>query len=229
MENRGIATERGNINREIEVSNQRLRQLKARISKLQNWLKEESSNSEPPTLADVIQEVLSKRELTGKSNRYQSISNLKAAAKMLSFLTANNIMDMAGLEEKVQSMYSKQFAIRNKSKPIERRLKVLDAHIKQADIYLKYKGKARTEPEEIIFAAAKKYITDHLNGKGKIPYKSWSAERTKLTTERNGINQEYISLKNEVKEIEKIRRSVYNIMCEENARTQPARAQDMEL
>lgn len=63
MEKRGIRTERGNLNREIEVTNQRLRQLKARISKLQNWLKEEAANTEPPTpLADVIRGVLSKRE-----------------------------------------------------------------------------------------------------------------------------------------------------------------------
>ncbi len=34
--------ERGDLNRKIEVTNKRLRQLKARISKLQNWLKEES-------------------------------------------------------------------------------------------------------------------------------------------------------------------------------------------
>ncbi len=39
MEKRGIRTERGDLNREIEVTNQKLRQLKARISKLQNWLK----------------------------------------------------------------------------------------------------------------------------------------------------------------------------------------------
>ena len=37
-----IRTERGDLNREIEVTNKRLRQLKARISKLQNWLKEEA-------------------------------------------------------------------------------------------------------------------------------------------------------------------------------------------
>ena len=50
MEKRGIRTERGDINREIEVNNQLLRQLKARIVKLQNWLREETENAEPPTL-----------------------------------------------------------------------------------------------------------------------------------------------------------------------------------
>ena len=86
MEKRGIPTERGNLNREIEVTNQRLRQLKARISKLQNWLKDEAANTEPPTLADVIQGILSKRERSGEQSRYTTIHNLKAAANMLYFL-----------------------------------------------------------------------------------------------------------------------------------------------
>jgi len=230
MEKRGIATERGNLNREIEVTNQRLRQLKARIVKLQNWLKEEAASNEPPTLADVIQGILSRREQTGKSDRYQSIGNLKAAAKMLNFLQENQIMDMAGLGEKVKDIYGRQLNIRDELKPVERRLKVLDEHIKQADIYRKHKGnKARNESEDILFVAAKKYITDHLNGRGKIPYSTWKAERDKLTAERHRLNQEYVSLKDEVKEVEQIRKSVDNIMCEENRRTQPKRAQDMEL
>ncbi|WP_349948749.1 hypothetical protein ABFV83_10140 [Lacrimispora sp. BS-2] len=83
-------------NREIEVTNQRLRQLKARISKLQNWLKEEMQNNAPPTLADVIQGILARREQSGKSDRYQAIGNLKAAAKMLNFLQQNQIRGYGG-------------------------------------------------------------------------------------------------------------------------------------
>ncbi len=71
-----------------------MRQLKARISKLQSWLKEESENTEPPTLADYIQGILSRKAQTGKLGYSQSLYNLKDAAKMLNFLQANNIMDM---------------------------------------------------------------------------------------------------------------------------------------
>ena len=49
MEKKGIRTERGDINREIEVTNQQLRQLKARIAKLQSWVKTETENTEPPS------------------------------------------------------------------------------------------------------------------------------------------------------------------------------------
>jgi len=93
MEKHGIRTERGNRNREIEVTNQRLRQLKACISKLRSWLKEE---------------------------------------------TANDIEDFARLKEKVMFMFDKQHSIAEKLKPIDRRLKVLDEHISNAEKYFQY-------------------------------------------------------------------------------------------
>ena len=230
MEKRGIRTERGNINREIEVTNQRLRQLKARIAKLQNWLAEETANTAPPTLADVVEGILSRKEQSGNSGRYQAIGNLKAAAKMLNFLTANGIQDMAGLSDYVINLHKKQFAIRDKLKPIERRLKVLDEHIKQADIYRKYKGgNANNEAERILFEAAKKYITAHLNGNKQIPYHTWTAERTKLLAEQKPLNRDYFLLKDEVKEVEQIRKNVDSILREEAPRKQPRKSQDMEL
>ena len=150
MEKRGIRTERGDLNREIEVTNQKLRQLKARIAKLQKWLKEEQENTEPPTLADYIQGILSRRAQEGKSQVSQSLYNLKDAAKMLSFLQANNIMDTAGLDEKFKSMIGEQLDIQGKLKPVERRLATLKKHIEQSDIYFKYKGKKKlTEAEQI--------------------------------------------------------------------------------
>ena len=181
MEKRGIRTERGDLNREIEVTNQSLRQLKARISKLQKWLKEEQENTEPPTLADYIQGILSRRAREGKSQVSQSIYNLKDAAKMLNFLQANNIMDMAGLDEKFKSMIGEQLDIQGKLKPVERRLGTLKKHLEQADIYFKYKGKKPlTEAEQILFTTAKDYLKGVMNGKTTIPTKTWKEEYTKL-------------------------------------------------
>ena len=39
---------------------------------------------------------------------------------MLNFLQANNIMDMAGLDEKFKSMIGEQLDIQGKLKPVER-------------------------------------------------------------------------------------------------------------
>ena len=230
MERRGIRTERGNMNREVEVTNQRLRQLKARISKLQNWLKEEMENTEPPTLADYIQNILSRKAQAGKSGYSQSLYNLKDAANMLNFLTANKIMDMDGLNEKFKSMIGAQMDIRDELKPIERRLPVLKKHIEQAEIYLKLKGKKPlSEAEQIRFTAAKDYLKDVMNGKTTLPTKTWKTEYAKLTAEQKNLNQKYLALKGEVKEAEQIRKNVYGILRQEQREQQPHRAHETEL
>lgn len=229
MEKRGIATERGNLNREIEVTNQRLRQLKARIGKLQNWLKEEQENTAPTTLADYIQSILTRKAQAGKSSVSQSIYNLKDAANMLNFLQQNQIMDMAGLDEKFSAMIGEQMDIRDKLKPIERRLPVLKKHMEQADIYLKYKGKKTlSDSEQILLTAANNYLKGVMNGKTTLPTKAWKEEYAKLTAEQKTLNQRYLSLKNEVKEAEQIRKSVYSILRQEQREQQPRRAQNME-
>jgi hypothetical protein len=58
-EKSGIRTERGSLNREIGFANKQIRQLRARTNYLKNWLKEETENPTPPTLALVISDILS--------------------------------------------------------------------------------------------------------------------------------------------------------------------------
>jgi len=270
MEKRGIRTERGNINREIEVNNRNLRQLKARIVKLQNWLKEETTNTEPPALADMIQDILSRKAQDGKSNRSQSLYNLKDAANMLNFLTRNQIKDMAGLDDCFGNMIGRQQDIRESLKPIDRRIKTLDEHIKHSGNYKAHRGKkaqydklyaqymtltkttgfgaerkaqkalaAANEYYEIyrteiaMFDNAEKYLKGvlqtHFDPKKLPPIAKWKAEIEKLTAERGDLNQQYNALKDEVKEAEQIRKSVYSIMRQEQREQQQRRTQDMEL
>ena len=81
---------------------------------------------------------------------------------------------------------------------------------------------------QILFTTAKDYLKGVMNGKTTIPTKTWREEYTKLTAERETLNRRYLALKGEVKEAEQIRRSVYNILRQEQREQQPRRAQDME-
>jgi len=132
MEKRGIKTDRGNINREIEITNQQLRQLKARINKLNIWLKEETANIAPPALADVIQGILSR-------NENKAIYNLKNAAAVFHFLQSNKIVDLKDLEDKLSSMIGEQLNISHKLKPINRRLETLNKHFRNANDFKQYR------------------------------------------------------------------------------------------
>ena len=73
-----------------------------------------------------------------------------------------------------------------------------------------------------------RHIKGVMNGKTTIPTKAWKEEYTKLTAERKTLNRRYLALKEEVKEAEQIRKSVYNILRQEQREQQPRRAQDME-
>ena len=67
-----------------------------------------------------------------------------------------------------------------------------------------------------------------MNGKTTILTKTWKTEYAKLIAERKALNQRYLALKEEVKEAEKIRKSVYSILRQEQREQQPRRKQDME-
>jgi hypothetical protein len=142
MERKGKRTELGDINRQVAVSNSQIRQLRARITKLSNWLKSETANAGPPTLADVISDILNRQGQSG-------VARLKAAAKTLLFLQENAITDIAGLERKVNSMHGDVYSIGEKLKPLERRLKTLDEHIAQSENY-KRNRKAKAQYDGLL-------------------------------------------------------------------------------
>ena len=80
----------------------------------------------------------------------------------------------------------------------------------------------------MVFATTKDYLKGVMNGKTTIPTKAWKEEYNKLTAERKNLNQRYLALKEEVKEAEKIRKSVFSILRQEQREQQPHRKQDME-
>jgi hypothetical protein len=209
MERRGVRTERGDANRRIEITNREIRRLRARVIKLDKWIAEETANTAPPTLADVISEILARRGLS-------KVSLLKAASQTLIFLQENRIADMDGLERKVKSMSGKLQSVRDELKPVERRLNTLDEHIRQAEIYLAHKNKkALTDSEGILFGAARKYLSEHLNGR-PLDLKKWKAERAEKAAAKDRLYREYYALKEETQKVERIQRSVREII-----RTEP--------
>jgi predicted nuclease with TOPRIM domain len=132
MEKRGIRTERGDINRSIEITNKELRQLRARISKLEKWIAGESKKSEMPTLYDVVSGILNRQRLS-------RIARIKETAQMLIFLQENNIMDMDDLERKVNDMQGSFNSMRDNLKKVNRRIDTLNEHLRHGDNIVKHR------------------------------------------------------------------------------------------
>jgi hypothetical protein len=129
MERKGIRTDKGNYNRGIENFNKQLKQVKARIVKLQGWLKTEKAET-PTLLYDTLHEILYNHDK--RDNMYAKINNIQLAAKVLNFITEHKISDLTELKDAVGDLYGKQMAMNDKLKPIQRRIDTLDEHLRQS-------------------------------------------------------------------------------------------------
>ena len=84
-----------------------------------------------------------------------------------------------------------------------------------------------------MFDNAEKYLKSvlqtHFDPKKLPPIAKWKTEIEKLTAERSGLNQQYNALKDEVKEAEQIRKSVYSILRQEQREQTVTKKRGMEL
>jgi len=250
MEQRGIETDRGNINRVTKATNQRLREFDERIAELQGWLDEENANTEPPTLADFIYDTLSRQSQQGQAQhgRNQIFIDDKTTNHILGFLKAKEIADYADLESYLKNLMAQQREIVQNLKPIKAKLAEINDNLKEYEAHKKHKAqhekyqsdlatqrpwKKKTFEQEHgwivgVYEASKTYIDSLRNSKNQIPVNAWGRERTKLSAELRKLNSEYNTLKNEVDEVGKIRIKVYDILRKKRQRGTPVRVQGVE-
>jgi len=193
MEQRGIATDRGNINREIRALNRQLRKLKSQMSKAQKDIFKLAKNPEAPTVID-----------EGKPYTMQDA------------------------ERQIKDMMDNQSELRDRLKPIEGRLKVLNELLKQVATHKEnkpfldeYKALpprkqkkylAEHKVELTMYKSAGDYLNSHRNAEGKIPLAAWVKERDGLLKEKNEISKSTMSLKDQLRQVDRIRKSARETM-----------------
>jgi len=64
------------------------------------------------------------------------------------------------------------------------------------------------------YEAAKKYLTDVLNGRKSPPIKEWWTEKKKLSAEKFSLCENYYRLQDEVRSVEVLRKSAEGLMLE---------------
>lgn len=227
MEKRGIKTERGDINREITVTNNQLRQLRARINKAKKWIYSQPLTN-APSMIDMMQGIAEGKNLDA---RWQKIADLKTRAKLFVFLQENNITDIPTLADKITQLHQSQYDLAGTIKKEERRISTLNQHLAQVDIfrqhkavYAKYKSldlKKRDafydkHSDEIsAYQSASIYLKDHLNGHEKNPEKAWRNERDKLLSQRYAHVVEYYKLRDDVRNVDVLRKGAEAVMAQE--------------
>ena len=147
---------------------------------------------------------------------------------MLFFLEHNKIWSMEAFDEYLSSMLSRRADLQKELNTIERRIATLEKHLEQSDIYFRFSGKKKlSESDQILFDAAERYLQGMMNGRTKVPVKAWKRELADLTDQKKVLYYKYTELKDEVKKVEQIRRSVDSIIREEERDRAKKRSQNV--
>ena len=221
MERRGIQTEKGNINREIAADNKLLKEIKARITRLYNWSKEQSA--QPQGRESIMDFLFQAKQDTAPTSRYGKVKALKADAKLFNFVMENGITSMEQLYEKVSTMNSNYYDLRGKIVSKEQRISVLTERLEMWAQYQKYKPirqkldkvaprkraqfEQRHSSDLALFDAAVRYL-DTLKTSGEsITPKAWRAEAQTLTTEKEADYLTMRSMREDIKAVETLKKT----------------------
>ena len=237
MEKKGIVTERGELNRSIKAANRLLRDIKAQIGKLKEWLSElfkareamQAEQPQSPDLANLLMRYLSvQREKSRKySQRWQqqhAADELKAISKAVNLLSEKGICTLEELDAALSAVNSRSGEIRSAMKARETRMKQLQKLIEQAqnfqktksvhDEYKQIQWKSKQEKfaethraDLMIWNAANRYLRANLPDM-KLTPKAWQTELAALTAENETAYAELKAQREEVSELQKVRRYV---------------------
>ena len=152
MEKKGIATEKGELNRNIQKANRLIREIRAQIGKLKEWIGElfkarETAPEQPPQspgLANLLMKYLSvQREKSRKYSqswqRQHTADELKTVAKAVNYLSEHGISTLDELDAALSSVSDQADAIREGMKTAEKRMKELQKLIEYGKNYTEYK------------------------------------------------------------------------------------------
>lgn len=163
------------------------------------------------------------RLIDSKGYEYKAkLTILKEAARTLNYLTENNLLQYADLEEKVEDVHSSYDRTGKELKGVEARLREVQPLIKNISNYQRLKPvydafqkakdkpgfKAKHEAELVIFEAARSTLLA-MQGDEKLPnLKTLQAQQQRLLDEQQRLYDERAKLKKEVKQIETIKSNV---------------------
>ena len=152
MEKKGIATEKGELNRNIQKANRLIREIRAQVGKLKEWIADlfkarETAPEQPPQspgLANLLMKYLSvQREKSRKySQSWQhqhAADELKTIAAAVNYLSEHGISTLDELDAALSSVSEQADAIRAGMKTAEQHMKELQKLIEYGRNYRTYK------------------------------------------------------------------------------------------
>ena len=231
MEKRGIPTRKGDLNRQIAADNKLLKEIKARITRLYNWSKEEAAKpqGEQPTM---LQLWAVQQEMSGEAtSRKGRTKKLKEQAAVFNLLNGNGITTMQQLFEKIESTNAERQIAK-----LEERISMYEQYEKYRCVhrqYAKVKPSKREDFEQAHYAelalynAAARFLDD-LKAEGEqITPKKWRSEASTLSTKKDLQYTQMKQMREELKAMEKLKKAAEKIAREEPAQTRKKEEHDL--
>ena len=228
MERRGIPTEKGVVNREIAAQNRLLKEIKARITRLYNWSKQQAAK--PEEKRSVWEQLQQAQAAAKPTTRYGKVKALKESAALFNFLQENGISSMPELHAKVTAMQTQYYTLRGEIAAIGRQIDQLDERLAMWKQYsenrvshqrlaaLKPKTRETYRAGLALYDAATRYL-DGLKASGeKITPKEWRAEAEHLTINEKAFYQKMKAMRADIQAVEKIRKTADELARSEKFR-----------
>ena len=223
LEARGIATDKGSLNRLICATNQKLREIARRIKELLQGLaeiREQLNAPQSPVLADLLTQRLEQRNAGAWSNRAK-IGNLKEFSELVLILQERGIVTLADFDAYMQDFQQKSAAMTAELNARSARMKELSELIRFAGefkrltpVYEEWnsirfkkareKFRAEHDREINLFLLAKRKL-DAAAPDHKLPIKAWQKELDRLTAAYAAESDQLKPIRGELKELYRIK------------------------
>ncbi len=232
MERRGISTEKGTVNREITAQNRLLKEIKARISRLYNWTKQQMT--QPQQKQSIWEQLQQAQAAIQPTTRYGKVKALKESAALFNFLQENGIASMQELHARVTAMQAEYYGLRSEIAATARQINELNKRLSMwkqyadnkpvrqqlASLKLQAREKFRNAHSVglALYDAAVRYL-DALKASGeKITPKHWQAQAERLTAQNGTLYQQMKAMRTVIQAVEKIRKAADELARSEKSR-----------
>ena len=251
MEQRGIRTEKGDLNRWIKATNRMLLALKKKLAGLKQWIDgvqielEELDTS--PNLVTLLSDYYAQRNqgtqtFSCYAGQKARVKNLKAFSETVNFLQANKLYTLEDLKKKIAEVYAKRQTIQDMVKANGKRIKELQELQRHAEDYAKTKP-IHDQLQQIKFKKRREqFQQDHETelrryylAKRKLtgfhepfPIKAWQTKCRRLQAESEAAAAQTSELWQEVRQLIAVQHLVNNVLHEkpEQEKEPPQRLPD---
>ena len=246
MEKKGIATDRGNINREIKHQNAILREISRRIKVLLNWIrgigigKEEKREHENTKSTLPLKENLqSIFENLIRKNADNNNADLEKYIESYQLLKEKNITSLFELKESITDLRDKNYkttrALKDTEKKIDEKTQLIDQsekYLKNKDTYKAYTKTKKSRQKDfynehraelILFESAKRYLKDHLGESKTLAISKWKSELATLKKEKKSLYNQILEIREEVEQAEKVKVCIEQLQLQEKQLSQVKR------